>query len=236
MPVARSSHPPMFEHLPSTFVILSEAKNPSGFDSPHRSGCQTVGLRPRYFASLRMTKKKLVKTVSNFPVRVLIMLIAVYQRALSPVLPMLFGPGCGCRFTPTCSHYAAGALRTHGFFAGLFLAARRLVKCTPLHPGGFDPVPASPRSTHSINSGQARSGLRRTGPFRIQPTCLQVERVDLNALRSTSNIQHRTSNVQGKPTTIGIGGSPFGPSPALTSTLGVGCSMLDVQGGRPVSA
>ena len=106
-----------------------------------------------------MTKKKTMEIISGFPVRVLILLIAVYQRTLSPALPMLFGAGCGCRFTPTCSHYAAGALRTHGFFAGLFLAARRLVKCTPLHPGGYDPV-----------------------PFRIQPTCTKVERVDLNAL------------------------------------------------------
>jgi putative membrane protein insertion efficiency factor len=167
--------------------------------------------------------KALSRSAARLPVHAARGLIAVYQRTLSPALPVLFGPGCGCRFTPTCSHYAAEALRAHGFFTGLFLTARRLVKCTPLHPGGLDPVPSSPR-------------LRRTGPFRIQPTCLKVERVDLNALRSTSNIQHRTSNVQGKPTAIGIGGSPFGPSPALTSTLGVGCSTLDVQGGRPVSA
>jgi putative membrane protein insertion efficiency factor len=147
----------MSEFLSPTLVILSEAKNPLGFDSPHRAG---------FFASLRMTnKKKLVETVSNLPVRSLIVLIAVYQRTLSPVLPVLFGPGCGCRFTPTCSHYAAGALRRHGFFGGLFLAARRLVKCTPLHPGGLDPIPSS----------------------RVRPACLKVERVALNALRSTSN-------------------------------------------------
>jgi putative membrane protein insertion efficiency factor len=163
------------------------------------------------------------RIAARLPVHAALVLIAAYQRTLSPVLPMLFGPGCGCRFTPTCSHYAMGALRTHGFFAGLFLTARRLVKCTPLHPGGLDPVPASLK-------------LRRTGPFRIQPTCTKVERVDLNALRSTSNIQHRTSNVQGKPTAVGSGDSPFGPSPALTLTLGVGCSMLDVQGGRSAFA
>jgi putative membrane protein insertion efficiency factor len=94
-----------------------------------------------------MTKKKMVETVSRLPVHAGLVLIAVYQRTLSPVLPVLFGPGCGCRFTPTCSHYAAGALRTHGFFAGLFLTARRLVKCTPLHPGGLDPVPARTQPT-----------------------------------------------------------------------------------------
>ncbi len=98
--------------------------------------------------------KAISRSVARLPMRAALALIAVYQRTLSPVLPMLFGPGCGCRFTPTCSHYAAGALRTHGFFSGLFLAARRLVKCTPLHPGGFDPVPATLK-------------LRRTSPSRV---------------------------------------------------------------------
>jgi len=168
------------------------------------------------------------RSVARLPVRTALVLIAVYQRTLSPVLPALFGPACGCRFTPTCSHYAAGALRTHGFFAGLFLSARRLVKCTPLHPGGYDPVPASHRSTSS--------GLRRTGPFRIQPTCTKVERVDLNAPCPTPNIQRSTSNVQGELPEKNFGNHAAHPSVSLTSTLGVGCSMLDVQGGRSASA
>lgn len=93
----------------------------------------------------------------RLPADALLGLIWLYQRTLSPILPVVFGPACGCRFSPTCSHYAAGAIRNHGVFRGMFLAARRLVKCTPLHPGGFDPVPASPR-------------LRRTGP----PSCERV--------------------------------------------------------------
>ncbi len=88
--------------------------------------------------------KAIFRSAARLPVHAGLGLIAVYQRTLSPVLPVLFGPGCGCRFTPTCSHYAAEALRTHGFFAGFLLAARRLVKCTPLHPGGLDRVPARP--------------------------------------------------------------------------------------------
>ncbi|MEO6873422.1 MAG: membrane protein insertion efficiency factor YidD [Opitutaceae bacterium] len=78
----------------------------------------------------------------HLPASALLGLIWIYQRTLSPVLPVIFGPACGCRFSPTCSHYAAGAIRHHGVFRGTYLAARRLVKCTPLHPGGFDPVPA----------------------------------------------------------------------------------------------
>jgi hypothetical protein len=67
----------------------------------------------------------------------------LYQQTLSPVLPALFGPSiCGCRFHPTCSRYAAEAVRVHGALAGSVLAAQRLLKCSPLHPGGNDPVPA----------------------------------------------------------------------------------------------
>lgn len=78
----------------------------------------------------------------QLPARVLLLLIRLYQRTLSPALPVIFGSACGCRFSPTCSHYAAEAIRTHGAIVGVALAALRLVKCTPLHPGGFDPVPA----------------------------------------------------------------------------------------------
>lgn len=77
----------------------------------------------------------------HLPATVLLLLIRLYQLTLSPVLPAVFGSACGCRFSPTCSHYAADAIRTHGAIAGVTLAAIRLVKCTPLHPGGFDPVP-----------------------------------------------------------------------------------------------
>jgi uncharacterized protein len=72
-------------------------------------------------------------------------LIRIYQRTASPILPALFGPTCGCRFHPSCSHYAAEAVMTHGTLKGAWLAARRLIKCTPLHPGGHDPVPPAPR-------------------------------------------------------------------------------------------
>jgi putative membrane protein insertion efficiency factor len=72
-------------------------------------------------------------------------LIRVYQKTASPLLPALLGPACGCRFNPTCSHYAAEAVATHGVLLGGWMAARRVLKCTPLHPGGNDPVPAAGR-------------------------------------------------------------------------------------------
>ena len=77
----------------------------------------------------------------SLPTRALLALVWVYQRTLSPALPVILGPTCGCRFAPTCSHYAAEALREHGAVIGSFLTLRRLLKCSPLHPGGFDPVP-----------------------------------------------------------------------------------------------
>jgi putative membrane protein insertion efficiency factor len=82
-----------------------------------------------------------VRGAVALPARALLGLIRLYQLTLSPALPALFGPACGCRFSPSCSHYAAEAIRTRGVLVGVVLAAIRLVKCTPLHPGGFDPVP-----------------------------------------------------------------------------------------------
>ena len=69
--------------------------------------------------------------------RVLLALVRLYQLTLSPMI------GGQCRFYPTCSHYAAGAIRTHGARRGLMLAGKRLAKCHPLHPGGVDLVPGT---------------------------------------------------------------------------------------------
>lgn len=65
-----------------------------------------------------------------------------YQCLISPALHAVAGPGCGCRFTPTCSHYAIEALALHGPLAGTALAARRILRCHPWGPSGADPVPA----------------------------------------------------------------------------------------------
>jgi putative membrane protein insertion efficiency factor len=78
--------------------------------------------------------------VSRAAVRALSGLIWAYQKTLSPALGVI-APMCGCRFAPTCSHYAQEALREHGVLAGLALALVRLAKCGPWHPGGLDPVP-----------------------------------------------------------------------------------------------
>jgi hypothetical protein len=70
--------------------------------------------------------------------RLALWLIRFYQRRLSPLLPSM------CRFQPTCSEYAAQALQLYGFWAGVWLTLKRLVRCQPLCKGGFDPVPSPP--------------------------------------------------------------------------------------------
>jgi uncharacterized protein len=69
------------------------------------------------------------------PARLLMMPIAGYRRFISPLL------GPRCRFAPSCSEYAFDALAEHGAVRGLWLAARRIARCHPFHPGGYDPVP-----------------------------------------------------------------------------------------------
>jgi putative membrane protein insertion efficiency factor len=62
-------------------------------------------------------------------------LVKIYQFAISPML------GRSCRFVPSCSEYAVEALQRYGAGKGLWLAIRRLGRCHPWHPGGYDPVP-----------------------------------------------------------------------------------------------
>jgi len=61
--------------------------------------------------------------------------IRLYQRVLSPLFPPR------CRFVPSCSEYTVRAILKHGVCRGAWLAVRRILKCHPLHPGGYDPVP-----------------------------------------------------------------------------------------------
>jgi len=96
---------------------------------------------------------------ARLPARAVDALLWLYQKLVSPALAVA-APTCGCRFAPTCSHYAREALREHGLLSGLALTVRRLAKCGPWHPGGIDPVPPSP-------------GLRRTGPSR-KFSCIKI--------------------------------------------------------------
>ena len=86
---------------------------------------------------MEFTREALSSALLGSLANAAIFLIRIYQFAISPLIPP------SCRFYPSCSHYAAEAIRRHGMLRGSALAAWRLAKCQPLHPGGFDPVPGS---------------------------------------------------------------------------------------------
>lgn len=69
--------------------------------------------------------------------RPLMMLVWLYKKLISPVLPP------SCRFYPSCSDYAYGALEHHGAAKGTWLAVKRVLRCHPYNPGGYDPVPGT---------------------------------------------------------------------------------------------
>jgi putative membrane protein insertion efficiency factor len=73
--------------------------------------------------------------VSERPARLLAALLRGYHRWISPALPP------ACRYWPTCSEYAAGAIERHGALRGGWLGLRRVARCHPWHAGGPDPVP-----------------------------------------------------------------------------------------------
>jgi hypothetical protein len=73
--------------------------------------------------------------LAALPARSVIVMIRLYQLLFSPWL------GPGCRFEPSCSHYAVEAIERHGALRGIALAGRRLSRCHPLGASGFDPVP-----------------------------------------------------------------------------------------------
>lgn len=72
-----------------------------------------------------------------------IAVIRFYRYFISPLYPP------ACRFEPTCSAYTIEAVETHGVIRGVWLGAKRIVKCRPGQPGGFDPVPNSLNKTES---------------------------------------------------------------------------------------
>ena len=81
----------------------------------------------------------------------LLILIRFYRRAISPLMKP------SCRFSPTCSRYAYDAIDRFGPLAGSWLALKRILRCHPFHPGGYDPVPEYLEKNRSVWKQQ---GLR----------------------------------------------------------------------------
>jgi hypothetical protein len=83
--------------------------------------------------------------------RVLLCVLAFYRSAISPAFPPT------CRYTPSCSAYAAEAIALHGAGRGSWLALRRLLRCHPFHAGGHDPVPPAVGPAESVSLVTSRS-------------------------------------------------------------------------------
>ncbi len=79
--------------------------------------------------------KKLVELAGKFISLFLIVLIKFYQLFISPAFPG------SCRFYPTCSNYSIEAIKRFGPVKGGYLSVKRIVRCNPWNPGGYDPVP-----------------------------------------------------------------------------------------------
>jgi len=87
----------------------------------------------------------------------LILFARLYRLLISPLLHFLAGPGAGCRFEPTCSRYFEQAVREHGAFRGIWLGLKRLLRCHPWGPHGYDPVPPAHHRRRTTTSIQPTS-------------------------------------------------------------------------------
>jgi putative membrane protein insertion efficiency factor len=100
-----------------------------------------------------MRTLRAIFAAAGWPLRAALLgVLGLYHRALGQML------GTRCRFHPSCSVYAAEAIRTHGALRGVGLAAWRVLRCSPLSAGGPDPVPARGRRRRVIDGVIPRTG------------------------------------------------------------------------------
>jgi uncharacterized protein len=125
---------------PGSGAQLPQALHPRGVPSiagePRRSGsARETALRSEGLAGDGSPPSATIRQTENMIARFLVCLLSAYRFFASPLLPS------ACRFHPSCSCYAGEALVRHGAWRGSWLTLRRLSRCGPWHPGGYDPVP-----------------------------------------------------------------------------------------------
>ncbi len=116
--------------------VTSSMDQPSVVVGAHRHAPVGNGLRPSPTPANPTDPFSSRPKRSSLPAQALMLGITGYQKYLSPLKG-----APSCRFVPSCSSYALEAVRIHGAAKGTVLATIRVLKCQPLHPGGFDPVP-----------------------------------------------------------------------------------------------
>jgi putative membrane protein insertion efficiency factor len=79
--------------------------------------------------------KRIIRFIIEIPKKLLLLCITIYRTVISPLFPP------SCRFIPTCSEYALTAVQRYGFLKGGWMSIKRISRCHPWHPGGYDPVP-----------------------------------------------------------------------------------------------
>ena len=89
--------------------------------------------------------------------------LKVYRLVVSPLY------GNVCRYYPSCSAYALRAVEVHGAVRGGWLAGRRLLRCHPWTPGGYDPVPGTPEFAEEMRENAARAGTMDPAQARTRP-------------------------------------------------------------------
>ena len=128
---------------------------------------------------------------------VFIALVRAYQLTLSKLILYTVGPVC--RFQPSCSHYAVACLRDHGALRGSLLSVKRLCKCHPFHPGGYDPPPPAPPKKGAARNPEMVAS--HSSPSSISDPAATGPKGDVPIVRSQQSLRDRTRDDRITPST-----------------------------------